>query len=167
MPNKKTKIAYLGLLTALAMVLSYLELLIPPIFTAVPGIKMGLANIVIVFCLYCFGFRYALAISLVRVFAVSLLFSNVMIMIYSLAGALLSLLLMWALKKTDRFSYVSVSVVGGVAHNLGQIIVAIFVLKTIEIGYYMIVLTATGAIAGILVGLVSALLIKKVAVKKK
>ena len=90
-----------------------------------------------------------------------------MIMIYSLAGALLSLLLMWALKKTDRFSYVGVSVVGGVAHNLGQIIVAIFVLKTIEIGYYMIVLTATGAIAGILVGLVSALLIKKVAVKKK
>ena len=142
------------------MVLSYLELLLPPIYSAVPGIKMGLPNIVIIFTLYRFGLKEAIAVSFIRILAVSLLFGNVMAFAYSIAGATLSLAVMAILKRLDSFSTVGVSVVGAVCHNLGQIAVAIFVLERIEIGYYMAVLAITGAIAGVLVGLASVYLIK-------
>lgn len=161
MGKRKTKVAYLGILTALALVFSYVEMLLPPIYTAVPGIKMGLPNIVIVLALYCLGFKYAAIISLVRVFAVFLLFGNAMTVIYSLVGAILSLLLMFLLKKSEKFSCVGVSVAGAVMHNLGQTLVAMLLLETAEIGYYMIVLTITGTIAGALIGLVSAQLTKR------
>lgn len=161
MAKPQHKAAYLGVFTTLAMVLSYIEVLIPPLYAAFPGIKMGLPNIVIVFALYCFGFRYAMAISLVRVLLTSLLFGNTLMMMYSLAGAVLSLLTMLLLKSTNRFSCVGVSVAGGIMHNLGQIIVAIIAFDTLEIGYYMIVLTVTGTVAGILIGLASAYFIKR------
>ena len=160
MNNKTKRIAFLGLCVSLAMVLSYLELLLPPIYSAVPGIKMGLSNIVIIFTLYRFGLKEAVAVSLVRVFAVSLLFGNFMAFSYSLAGALLSLAVMALLKKTDAFSKVGTSVAGAVCHNLGQIAVAIFILERIEIGYYMAILAVTGVLAGVLVGLASVFLLK-------
>ena len=161
MAKQHHKAAYLGVFTTLAMILSYVELLIPPIFTAVPGIKLGLPNLVIVFALYCFGFRYAMAISLVRVLLTSLLFGNTLMMMYSLAGAFLSLLTMLLLMRINCFSCVGVSVVGGIMHNLGQILVAIFAFRTVEIGYYMTVLTFTGTVAGIVIGLTSAYFIKR------
>lgn len=161
MHNQTKRMALIGVCAAVALVLSYVESLFPPIWAAVPGIKMGLPNIVIVFLLYHFSAKQAAAVSLIRVFAVALLFGNVMTLWYSLAGATLSLLVMALLKRTNRFSPVGVSIAGGVCHNLGQIIVAMLVLETAEIGYYMIVLTVTGTIAGILIGLAGSLVLKR------
>lgn len=153
--------AVLAVFVALAMLLSWIEVILPPVFTAVPGIKVGLPNIVILVILYRFGFREAGVVSLVRIFLVSMLFGNPMMLAYSLAGGVLSLLSMAVLKKVGAFSTVGVSVVGGILHNLGQISVAIIVLRTAEIGYYMIVLAVTGTLAGILIGVAGALLLKK------
>ncbi len=160
MNDRTKKIAYLGLITAVALILSYIESLFPPIWAAVPGIKMGLPNVAIIFLLYRFGFKEAIGVSLIRVFVVSLLFGNVMSLAYSLAGAVLSLVIMALLKKTNAFSLVGVSVAGGVSHNLGQIIVAMLIMETAEIGYYMIVLAVTGTLAGVFIGLAGAVLLK-------
>lgn len=160
MNNRTKKIAYLGLLVGVALILSYVESLFPPIWAAVPGIKMGLPNIVIIFMLYRFGFKEALSVSLIRVFIVSLLFGSVMTLAYSITGALLSLVLMTAFKKLGAFSTVGISVIGGVSHNLGQIIVAMIIMSTAQIGYYMIVLAVTGTVAGVLIGLCGSLLLK-------
>ncbi len=154
--NIKT-ICFLGLFTALAMILSYVEALLPPIWSAVPGIKIGLPNIIIIFLLYRFSLKHAAAVSLVRILLSALLFGNAVSLLYSLGGALLSIVIMAMLKKTERFSMVGVSAIGGVFHNLGQIIVAMLVLSTAEIGYYMIVLAVTGTVAGVLVGILGAL----------
>ena len=154
------KLTLLGLLTAIALILSYVEALLPPFFVAVPGIKMGLPNIAIIFVLYRFGLKEAAAVSLVRLAAVALLFGSAMTLIYSLAGAVLSLALMSLLKKSNLFSMIGVSIVGGVSHNLGQILVAMWLMETAEIGYYMIILTVTGTIAGILIGVAGAFVLK-------
>ena len=161
MRKKTRKVALLGVLTSVALVLSYLEVMLPPISTAVPGIKMGLPNIIIIFVLYKFGLKEAVTVSLIRVFIVALLFGNVMTLAYSVAGAVLSLLLMTLMLKTDLFSAIGVSIVGGISHNLGQILVAIFLFDTIQIGYYMIVLSITGTIAGVVIGIISSILVKK------
>ncbi len=150
----------LGLTIALAMIMSYIEVLVPLSF-AVPGIKMGLANIVIIFVLYKFGIKEAALVSLIRVILVSLLFSNVMAMWYSLAGAVLSLSVMWVLKKIDKFSVIGVSVAGGVMHNVGQIIMAIILLGTEQIALYLPVLIITGTVTGIVIGIVSGLVINR------
>lgn len=164
--NQKTKkIAFLGLCTAVTLILSYVEALLPPLWAAVPGIKMGLPNIMILFLLYRFSWKEAAAVSLVRLVAVAMLFGSVMTLAYSFAGAVLSLLVMALLKKSNRFSMVGVSITGGIFHNLGQIFVAMLVLETAEIGYYMIVLTLTGTAAGILVGLAGSFVLK--ALEKK
>ncbi len=154
--NAKT-VCFLGLFTALAMILSYVESLLPPIWSAVPGIKIGLPNIIIIFLLYRFSVKQAAAISLVRILLSALLFGNAVSLLYSLGGAILSICVMTLLKKTERFSIVGVSVAGGVFHNLGQILVAMLVLSTAEIGYYMIVLAVTGTVAGVLVGILGSL----------
>ena len=161
MRNKTRRIALLGVLTSVALVLSYLEVMLPPISTAVPGIKMGLPNIIIIFLLYKFGLKEAVTVSLIRVFIVALLFGNVMTLAYSVAGAVLSLGLMSLFKKFDFFSQVGVSIIGGISHNLGQILVAIFLFDTIQIGYYMIILSITGTIAGVVIGIISSILVKK------
>lgn len=161
MRNKTRRVALLGVLTSVALVLSYLETMLPPISTAVPGIKMGLPNIIIIFLLYKFGLKEAVTVSLIRVFIVALLFGNVMTLAYSVAGAVLSLGLMTLFKKLDFFSQVGVSIIGGISHNLGQILVAIFLFDTIQIGYYMIVLSITGTIAGVIIGIISSILVKK------
>lgn len=166
MKNQTKKIAFLGLFTTVALVLSYIEAILPPIYQAIPGIKVGLPNIIIIFMLYRFGLKEAVAVSLIRLVIVALLFGNGMTFIYSLAGATLSLLIMVILKKTNLFSTVGVSVAGGVFHNLGQILVAMFLLNSSQIGYYMIVLAITGTIAGVFVGIAGALLLKRTEIIK-
>lgn len=155
------KIALLGIMTAVALILAYLEAILPPLWSAVPGVKMGLPNLVIIFVLYRFGFKEAAAVSAIRLFTVSLLFGNVMTLAYSAAGAVLSLILMVLLKKIDKFSTVGVSVAGAVSHNLGQILVAVFLFDTVQLGYYMIILAITGSIAGVFIGIGANLLIKR------
>ena len=161
MRNKTKKVALLGILTSVALILSYLEAILPPIWSAVPGIKMGFPNIVIVFILYRFGVKEAAIVSFIRIFIVALLFGNVMTLAYSCAGAFFSIVLMAILKKINAFSVVGTSIVGGVAHNLGQILVAIFLFDTVQIGYYMAVLAITGTIAGVFIGLTGAFLLKR------
>lgn len=160
MKNNTKRTVFLGLAASVTLILSYVESLLPPLVAAVPGVKMGLPNIMIIFLLYRFGWKEAAAVSLVRLLAVALLFGNVMTLAYSFAGALLSLILMTLFKKWGVFSMVGVSIIGGVTHNLGQILVAMLVMQTREIGYYMIVLAVTGTIAGILVGLAGMLTLK-------
>lgn len=157
---KASKIAQYGLLTALALVLSYLESLIPPLW--VPGVKLGLPNLAVVFALYRLGWKDACAISLARVVLVTLLFGNGAALAYSIAGAALSLSLMGLLKKTRKFSTVGVSVAGGVAHNAGQILVAMALLETSRLAWYLPVLWVSGTIAGVLIGIVSGVLVERV-----
>ena len=157
------RITFLALFASLALLLSYVEMLLPPIFTGVPGIKMGLPNIVIILILYRFGIKEAAIVSFVRLLIVSVLFGNITMLWYSLAGAVLSLAVMGILKKLDILSTVGVSVAGAIMHNVGQMIVAMLLMQTSEIGYYMIVLSITGTIAGIFIGLCGALLHKRLA----
>ena len=169
MKNRQTrtkKVAFLGLAASLALLLSYVEFLLPPLFVAVPGIKVGLPNVVILYVLYCLDFKHAALVSFVRLCISSMLFGNAMTFAYSAAGAALSLLVMGILKRTDLLSAVGVSVAGGVLHNFGQILVAMLLLDTPQIAYYMIVLTITGTISGILIGLCGAILVKRVPAKK-
>ena len=155
------KLALIGVMAAVAMMLSYIEALLPPVYSAVPGIKLGLANIAVIFALYSVDPKSAALISLVRVALSALLFGSVMSFIYSFSGAVLSLAVMILLKKSALFSAVGVSVAGAVMHNVGQVLCAVIILGTAEIGYYLIFLSVSAVVSGVLVGLVSALLIKK------
>ena len=157
---KTKKLTVLALFSAVAIVFSYIEAILPPIWSAVPGIKVGLANIVTVTLLYKFSFKEAVAVAFIRITAIALLFGNVMTLMYSIAGLIFSIIIMTILKKTNLFSTIGVSIAGGVFHNLGQIIVAMIVLQTKEIGYYMIVLAVTGTIAGVLIGIAGNLMLK-------
>ena len=146
---KKTKrLVLLAMLTAVAMILSYVESLLPQI--GIPGVKMGLANIAVIFALFRFGWKEAAALSLVRVLLVSLLFGSVGAMLYSLAGAVLSLAVMALLRRIDRFSTVGISVAGGVAHNAGQILMAMLILQTKQLLVYLPVLAVSGIAGGVL-----------------
>ncbi len=157
---KTKKLTVLALFSAVAIVFSYIEAILPPIWSAVPGIKVGLANIVTVTLLYKFSFKEAVAVAFIRITAIALLFGNVMTLMYSISGLIFSIIIMTILKKTNLFSTIGVSIAGGVFHNLGQIIVAMIVLQTKEIGYYMIVLAVTGTIAGVLIGIAGNLMLK-------
>lgn len=160
--NNVTRLAILGVLTAVALVLSYVESLLPPIWTAVPGIKMGLPNIITIILLYKLGVKEAALVSLIRVlFSSFLLFGSGMMLMYSVVGAALSLTFMAICKKLNLFSKVGVSVVGGISHNLGQILVAIALFDTTQLGYYMIVLAVTGTVAGVFIGVAGAILLKR------
>ena len=162
MRKTSRQLAYLGLCTAVALILAYVEVLLPPLFTAVPGIKLGLPNIAIIFVLYRYGVRHAAAVSFVRMAVVAMLFGNPMTFVYSLAGAALSLVVMALLRRLDFLSIVGVSVAGGVFHNVGQILMAMLLLGTAELGYYLIVLAITGTVSGIFVGLCGALAVKRI-----
>lgn len=161
MKQKTRRYAVLGLVTAVALVLSYVEAILPPIWSAVPGIKIGLPNIIIIFILYKTGLKDAITVSAIRLFLVALLFGNAMTLVYSVAGAALSLALMTLCKKVNLFSMVGVSIVGGVAHNLGQVLVAMALFETSQIGYYMLILSITGTVAGVFVGLLSSIILKR------
>ena len=156
---RRSRVAFLGLFTAFAMILSFVESQIPT-FVAIPGIKLGLPNIAIIVILYRFGWKEASVISLLRVLLTSLLFGTVLSMLYSFAGAILSLIVMILLKKI--LSTVTISVLGGVFHNVGQILVAILVTETQQLIYYLPVLIISGVISGIAVGMVSAMSVKKI-----
>ena len=160
MGTRTKKLTFLALCASLAMVLSYVEMLIPPISTAVPGVKMGLANIVTVFVLYKFDAVSAAAVSAVRLILSFLLFGSVLTLAYSAAGAVLSLGAMILLKRADKFSPVGVSVAGGVLHNAGQIGMAMLLMSTSTIGYYLPVLAVSGTVSGILVGTASVFVLK-------
>jgi len=146
-------------MAALALIFSYIEAIIP-YSPAVPGIKLGIANIVTVIALYKFGWHDAVAVSVIRIVIAGLLFNGLFGMLYSLAGALLSLLGMIWLKKTDLFSVVGVSMAAGVLHNLGQLLVASALIEDLRIFFYFPVLLFSGIAAGILVGIASALILK-------
>ena len=151
----------LSALIAVAMILSYVESMIPA-FVAVPGVKVGLSNIATVFALYALGWPYAICVSVVRVFLSALLFGNFVSLIYSLSGAALALIVMILLKKFDKFSSIGISVAGGVCHNAGQIIAACIVMETTAIAIYIIPLIISGTIAGVVIGLVAGNLVERV-----
>ena len=151
----------LSALIAVAMILSYIESLVPA-FVAVPGVKVGLSNIATVFALYALGWPYAICVSLVRVFLSALLFGNAVGLIYSLSGAALALVSMILLKKTDKFSSIGISVVGGVCHNVGQVAAACIVMETAAIAYYIIPLLLSGTIAGVVIGVAAGNLVERI-----
>ena len=160
--KKNKTVAFWGLCTTLALILAYVEILLQPLFPSLPGIKMGLPNIIIIFLLYRRGTISAISVSLLRIILVNILFGNMMAFLYSLAGAMLSILVMIILRHLNLLSAVGVSVAGGVTHNVGQILMAMLLLETAQLGYYLVILTVTGTIAGILVGLCGSILIKKI-----
>lgn len=146
------KLALSAILAALAMILSYVEAMVPmPV--PIPGIKLGLANLVILLAIYRLGFKYALAINCIRIFVTGLLFTGVFGILYSLAGGLLSLLVMYLLYRTGIFSMVGVSMAGGVAHNLGQLLTACLIMSNIRLMSYFAVLLFAGMGSGILMGI--------------
>ena len=159
MRNKK--IATSALMIALAMILSLVESQIPSFFP-IPGIKLGLANIAVIFALYRLSIKDAIVVSLIRVVVVSTLFGTSLTLAYSLSGAVLSLLIMVLLKKSDRFSIVGVSVAGGISHNIGQIIMAIILMHNSVISYYLPFLIISGIVTGVVIGLVSAKIVERV-----
>ena len=152
---------FLALTVSFALILSFVESRIPA-FVAIPGIKVGLANIAVIFTLYKFGIKQAVAVSAVRVLLVSMLFGSPISMIYSLTGAVLSLAVMCLLKKLTPLTEVTVSVAGGVTHNIGQIGAASVMLGTNVVIYYLPFLLLSGTIAGVVVGIASGMLIGKV-----
>lgn len=157
---KTKKLTVLSISVALAMILSFIESQIPP-FVAIPGIKIGLANTVTVFLLYKLGWKEAAAVSLVRVALSSLLFGSAASLFYSASGALLSFAVMLIIKILPLFSEISVSIVGGVFHNVGQIICACIIMENSGIVTYLPPLLISGTVAGIAVGALAALLLKK------
>lgn len=159
---KSKKIAQIGMLVALAMVFSYLESLVP-ISLGVPGIKLGLSNVVTVFALYQFGAPLALGISMVRIVLCGLTFGSFSTMLYSLAGGLLSFLVMIILKKTGKFSIYGVSAAGGVFHNIGQLIVAAWMLQSSMLAYYMPFLMVAGIVSGAAIGMLGGMVWKRMA----
>ncbi len=162
MRNKQLKkTVLLALCVTFSLILSYVEILLPPIWPSVPGIKPGLANIAIIFVFYRFGFANAAAVSFLRLVLAALLFGNPITFIYSFAGAVLSLAVMAISKKTGIFSIIGVSITGAVSHNLGQVLIAMLLLETPALGYYMAVLIFTGTVSGIFVGICGALILKR------
>ena len=146
------KTAYLGLFLALALICSYVESLIPFYF-GIPGVKLGLTNIVVILMLYRMGVSSAFIISVLRIFLAGLLFGNLFSILYSLAGGLLSFACMLLLKKSGKCSILSVSAVGGVTHNLGQILMAVAVVENKNLLYYYPVMLLSGVITGVLIGI--------------
>ena len=156
----KSKAAYFGVFTALALIFSYIELLIPILF-GVPGMKLGLANLVIVIFLYKRNAKEAMLLSVVRILLAGLMFSNLFSILYSLAGGILSLIVMAVLKKLETFSVIGVSIAGGIAHNMGQLVIAMVVVETYRIGYYFPILLITGMVTGMLIGVISNEVLKR------
>ena len=157
------KTAYLGIFSAIAIIFGYVESLFP---LGIPGVKLGLANLVIVFLLYLYGVKEAVAVSFVRILVIGFLFGNLFSILFSLAGAVVSLGLMVILKKTKWFSVVGVSVAGGVSHNIAQIIVASFVVGNLNLFWYLPVLLVSGVIAGFLMGTLATEVLNRIQLKK-
>lgn len=156
----KNKVAVFGVFTSLALILSYVELLIPINF-GIPGMKLGLANLLVVILLYKGCPRDALLLSVIRILLSGLIFGNMFSIFYSLGGGLLSLAVMVFLKKTGQFTVAGISIGGGASHNVGQLLVAMFVVQTYQVGYYLPVLLIAGVITGAVIGILSVEVLKR------
>nr|WP_296955454.1 Gx transporter family protein [uncultured Mediterraneibacter sp.] len=156
----KNKVAMFGVFTALALIFSYVEAMIPINF-GIPGVKLGLANLIVVIVLYKGDWKDALFIAVARIVLSGFIFGNLFSILYSLAGGLLSLLVMVLLKKTNAFSIAGVSIGGGAAHNVGQLLVAMFVVQTYQVGYYLPVLLIAGVLTGAMIGIVALEVVKR------
>lgn len=150
----KNRFIYLGVLTALAMIASYIEVLLP-FSVGIAGIKLGLANIVVVITLYVLGEKEAFLVSFVRIFLMGFLFGNMAGILYSLAGGMLSLAVMLVLFRLRKFSVSGISIAGGVSHNIGQLSVAVFIVSNLNLMYYLPVLLCAGIVTGLLIGILA------------
>lgn len=159
MSTKRT--ALFGLLIALAFVLGYVESLIP-IYLGAPGVKLGLANLVTMIALYCMGMKAAIAISVVRIFLSGFTFGPASAILFSLAGAGLSLSVMAVCRRFKLFGMAGVSILGGVAHNIGQFLMAAFVVNTFGVFSYLPVLLAAGCVSGALIGLLGGMVVQRI-----
>lgn len=161
MNNRIKRITLYGMLIALAMILSFVESLIP-ITLGVPGIKLGLANLVVIVALLTLGEKEAFVISFMRMILVSFTFGNMSTLMYSVAGGVLSFLAMLIIKRTGKFSGLSISIVGGIMHNVGQIMMAFLIVKTRGVFAYLPFLLLAGSIAGTLIGILSHMIIDRI-----
>lgn len=157
----KSRVAYFGVFTALALIFSYVESLIP-IQIGIPGVKLGLANLMIVIALYKMSLKETYLLSITRVVLSGFLFGNMFAILYSLAGGLLSLTVMAVLKKAGGFSVMGVSIAGGVFHNIGQLIIAMIVVETFSVAYYIPVLLIAGVFTGLLIGIAANETLKRI-----
>ena len=156
----KSRVAYFGVFTALALIFSYVETLIP-VNLGIPGVKLGLANLIIVVALYKMRLSEAYLLSVVRILLAGFIFGNYFSIIYSLAGGLLSLTVMALLKKWGGFSLQGISIAGGVFHNIGQLTVAAVVVETFSVTYYFPVLLVAGLLTGLVIGIVAEMMLKR------
>ncbi len=159
--NRTRYVAVFAIMVSLALIFSYVETLIPPIIS-VPGMKLGITNIVVVVMLYLYGEKSAIAINFVRVLLVAILFGNGVSLVYSLAGAILSIIVMIALKRFGRFHLMSVSICGAVAHNAAQMIVAMLIFKTTSLLWYFVILWLFALVSGGVIGALSALIVVRI-----
>jgi len=165
--NKNSKrIAACGVLTALALIFSYIEALIP-IPIGIPGVKLGIANIAIIAVIYIIGDAEAIIVNLLRIILTGILFGNFYSFLFSLVGGMLSVILMILVKKTKKLSMVGVSIIGGVMHNVGQIVAATLLMDNVAIAYYLPVLIVAGVVTGIVIGYVGQLVTKRITVNYK
>lgn len=141
----------MGLFSAIAIIFGYVETLIP-VFAGIPGIKLGLANLCVLFILIRYSFREAALVSVVRILVIGFLFGNLFSIVYSLAGAALSLSVMTLIKKKTDFSLLGISVAGGVSHNIGQLIIAMLLVENTSLVYYAPALLVSGVVTGLLIG---------------
>jgi len=158
--SNATIIASVALFASVALIFSYVEAIIP-YNPGIPGIKLGIANIVTLIVLYKFGWKDAAAVSLIRILLAGLLFNGLFGTLYALAGAAVSFLGMLGLKKTGKFSIVGVSMAGGVLHNLGQLLIAALLIEDLRIFFYFPVLLFSGIVSGIAIGFGAALVLER------
>ena len=157
----KQKTAYLGLFSAVAIILGYVESLVP-VFAGIPGVKLGLANLGVLFILKKYSFRQAALVSLVRILVIGFMFGNLFSILYSLAGAALSMTVMTIMLKKTSFSLIGVSVAGGVSHNIGQLVIAMLILHSSSVFLYAPALLVAGVAAGIVIGGLTSEILKRV-----
>lgn len=159
--SKARFISYIALFTALAMIFSYIEALLP-INVGIPGAKLGIANLAIIFVLYSFDAKSAFAVNILRIIMSGLLFSGVSGMMFSLMGGMLSIFVMIGLKKTGLFSVIGVSIAGGVMHNMGQLLTAAFLISNIRVFLYFPFLLFSGLVSGAIIGIIALIVLRRV-----
>ena len=159
--SRTGRIAVSAMFAALALIFSYIEAILP-LSTGIPGVKLGIANLVVILALYNMNFRYAMGINVIRILVAGLLFNGLFGALYSLAGGVVSLTVMWLLKRTGLFSMAGVSMAGGVAHNLGQLLVASALVSNLKMFVYLPMLMFSGIAAGILIGITASVINERV-----
>lgn len=159
--TKVKKLCLISVLCAISIILNYIEMLFP-IYLGIPGAKLGLANIVTLTILICIGFKEAIAVMFLRIFIIGITFTNFYMMLYSLSGGLLSIFIMIIMLRSHLFSHVVVSIMGGIFHNIGQLIVAFIFFSSASFIYYLPYLILLGLIAGAMVGVIAHLIYKKI-----